>query len=60
MLLKFDDKPLIQNVFEKVSKFGYDTFVLTDSDKIAKHIPSENVIMTDEEENGTFRICEKA
>ena len=25
MLLEFDGKPLIQNVFEKVSKFGYDT-----------------------------------
>jgi len=33
MLLKFEGKPLIQNVFEKVSKFGFDTFVLTDSQK---------------------------
>lgn len=60
MLLEFDGKPLIQNVFEKVSKFGYDTFVLTDSDKIAKYIPKENVIMTDEEENGTARICSRS
>ena len=57
MLLKFDGKPLIQNVFEKVSKFGFDTFVLTDSKKIAKHIPKENVIITGKEENGTARIC---
>ena len=57
MLLKFDGKPLIQNVFEKVSKFGFDTFVLTDSKKIAKYIPEENVIITGKEENGTARIC---
>ena len=57
MLLKFDGKPLIQNVFEKVSKFGYDTFVLTDSEKIVKYIPNKNVIITGEEENGTARIC---
>ena len=36
MLLPFNGKPLIQNVFEKVSKFGFDTFVLTDSKKIAE------------------------
>ena len=29
MLLEFNGKPLIQNVFESVSKLGYDTFVLT-------------------------------
>ena len=57
MLLPFNGKPLIQNVFEKVSKFGFDTFVLTDSKKIAKLIPSENVIITDKAENGTARIC---
>jgi 3-deoxy-manno-octulosonate cytidylyltransferase (CMP-KDO synthetase) len=57
MLLKFEGKPLIQNVFEKVSKFGFDTFVLTDSQKIANYIPKENVIITGEEENGTARIC---
>jgi|TARA_R100000900_G_scaffold90837_1_gene70587 3-deoxy-manno-octulosonate cytidylyltransferase (CMP-KDO synthetase) len=57
MLLRFDGKPLIQNVFEKVSRFGYDTFVLTDSEKIAQHIPNKNVILTGEEENGAARIC---
>jgi len=57
MLLEFDGKPLIKNVFDKASKFGFDTFVLTDSEKIAKHIPKENVIITGEEENGTARIC---
>lgn len=57
MLLPFNGKPLIQNVFEKVNKFGFDTFVLTDSKKIAKLIPSENVIITSKAENGTARIC---
>ena len=57
MLLEFDGKPLIQNVFESVSQLGYDTFVLTDSDKIARHIPSSNVILTDKAENGTARIA---
>ena len=57
MLLQFNGKPLIQNVFESVSKFGYDTFVLTDSDKIAKFLPKDNVILTGEAENGTARIA---
>ena len=53
MLLKFNGKPLIQNVFESVSKFRYDVFVLTDSNKIAKYIPNDNFILTGEAENGT-------
>ena len=57
MLLQFNGRPLIQNVFESVSTFGYDTFVLTDSKKIAKHIPDSNVILTDKAENGTARIA---
>lgn len=57
MLLEFNGKPLIKNVFDKASKFGFDTFVLTDSEKIAKHIPKKNVILTGDEENGTARIC---
>lgn len=57
MLLQFNGRPLIQNVFESVSTFGYDTFVLTDSKKIAKHIPNSNVILTDKAENGTARIA---
>ena len=60
MLLKFGGKPLIQNVFEKASKFGFDTFVLTDSKKIAKYIPSKNVILTGKAENGTARICSQS
>lgn len=57
MLIEFEGKPLIQNVFESVESFGYPTFVVTDSSKIAKHIPSSNVIMSGEAENGTARIA---
>ena len=57
MLLEFNGKPLIQNVFESVKSFGYPTFVITDSEKIAKHIPSDNVIMSESAENGTARIA---
>lgn len=57
MLLEVNGKPLIKHVFDSVETFGYDTVVLTDSSKIAKLIPSENVIMTGEAENGTARIA---
>jgi len=57
MLIEFEGKPLVRNVFDSVKTFGLDTFVLTDSKKIAATIPSENVIMTGEAENGTARIA---
>tara|TARA_Y100000593_G_C4313802_1_gene339757 strand:+ start:2881 stop:3519 length:639 start_codon:yes stop_codon:yes gene_type:complete len=57
MLTMFDDEPLIRIVFDKVNTMGYDTFVITDSPKIADHIPSNNVIMSGEAENGTARIA---
>lgn len=56
MLMMFDGEPLIRIVFDKVYSMGYDTFVITDSDKIAKYIPDNNVIMSNEAENGTARI----
>ena len=56
MLMMFDDEPLIRIVFDKVRTMGYDTFVITDSPKIAQVIPSNNVIMSHEAENGTARI----
>ena len=55
--MMFDDEPLIRIVFDKVYTMGYDTFVITDSPKIADHIPSNNVIMSGEAENGTARIA---
>ena len=57
MLIKFDDEPLIRIVFDKCRLMGYDTYVVTDSKKIAQHITIGNVIMTGEAENGTARIA---
>lgn len=56
MLIEVDGKPLIRNVYDKVKSFGYDTYVLTDSEKISSIIP-ENCIMSGEHENGTARIA---
>ena len=58
MLMKFDGEPLIRTVFDKVRMMGYDTFVVTDSPKIAEVIPERNVIMTTEAENGTARLSQ--
>lgn len=57
MLIEFEGKPLIQNVFESVESFGYPTYVITDSKKISKHIPNQNTIMSGKAENGTARIA---
>ena len=57
MLLDFHGKPLIRRVFDICQTFGYDTYVLTDSKKIADVITKFNVIMTSEDcTNGTDRI----
>jgi len=56
MLIEFDGIPLIRLVFDKCRTMGYDCFVVTDSKKIAQHISRENVIMSNEAENGTERI----
>ena len=57
MLIKFDGEPLIRLVFDKCRLMGYDTYVITDSEEIAKHITIGNAIMTGEAENGTARIA---
>jgi len=57
MLIEFDGEPLIRLVFDKCRLMGYDTYVVTDSKKIAQHITIGNVIMTDKAENGTARIA---
>lgn len=55
-LVDLAGKSLIQRCFETTMSFGYDTYVLTDSDKIANVIPSEHVIMTSAEcTDGTDR-----
>ena len=57
MLIKFDDEPLIRLIFDKCGTMGYDTYVVTDSTRIAEHITIGNVIMTGYHENGTSRIA---
>jgi len=57
LLMEFDGEPLIRIVYDKCATMGFDCFVITDSEKIAKHITRERVIMTDECENGTARIA---
>ena len=56
MLLDFNGKPLVRNVFDEVKSWGYDTFVVTDSDEIAAVIPQENVKRTGEALNGSHRL----
>ena len=57
MLIKFDGIPLIRLVFDKCRLMGHDTYVVTDSKKIAQYISIGSVIMTNEAENGTARIA---
>ena len=57
MLIKFDGEPLIRLVYDKCRLMGYDTYVVTDSEEIAKHITIGNAIMTGDCENGTARIA---
>jgi 3-deoxy-manno-octulosonate cytidylyltransferase (CMP-KDO synthetase) len=58
MLIEFDGEPLIRLVFDKCVTMGYDTYVITDSKKIADHITVGHSIMTDSwHENGTARIA---
>ena len=38
MLIDFDGEPLIRLVFDKCRTMGHDCYVVTDSEKIAKHI----------------------
>ena len=55
-LIDLDGKPMIKRVFDEASKFGYDTYVLTDTDDVASVIPKDNVIMTSTEcTDGTDR-----
>lgn len=56
MLLEFDGKPLVRNVFDEVNSWGFDTFVVTDSKDIAEVIPGSNVICTGEALNGSHRL----
>ena len=59
MLMKFDDEPLIRLVFDKVRMMGFDTFVATDSKRIAKLFPIKWCIQTGKAENGTHRLSKR-
>jgi len=59
MLMKFDDEPLIRLVFDKVRMMGYDTFVATDSARIAKLFPIKWCIRTGKADNGTHRLSKR-
>jgi 3-deoxy-manno-octulosonate cytidylyltransferase (CMP-KDO synthetase) len=59
MLMKFGDEPLIRIVFDKVRMMGFDTFVATDSKRIAKHIPIKWCIQTGKANNGTHRLSKR-
>ena len=59
MLMKFDDEPLIRVVFDKVRMMGFDTFVATDSKRIAKHLPIKWCIKTGKANNGTHRLSKR-
>jgi len=58
MLMEFDGKPLIRHVFDEVSSWGYDTYVVTDSKEIAEVIPGSNVLATGRASNGTHRLSQ--
>lgn len=45
-LIDLDGKPMVRRVFDEAEKFGYDTYVLTDTTDVASVIPKDNVIMT--------------
>ena len=57
MLIDLDGEPLIRYMFDKVRTMGYDTYVVTDSKKIAQYITRGNIIMSKKAENGTARIA---
>jgi len=59
MLMKFDDEPLIRLVFDKVRMMGFDTFVATDSKRIAKLFPIKWCIQTGKADNGTHRLSKR-
>lgn len=59
-LIDLNGKSMIRTVFDRCESFGYDTIVVTDSEKIADEIPLENIVMTDHNyDNGTDRLMRR-
>jgi 3-deoxy-manno-octulosonate cytidylyltransferase (CMP-KDO synthetase) len=60
MLVDLDGITLIERVYQNCAQTGFDTYVLTDDDRIAKRFDHHSVIMTtDSPRNGTER-CQEA
>ncbi|MBR19577.1 MAG: hypothetical protein CMA64_05475 [Euryarchaeota archaeon] len=55
MLADVGGKSLIKHVFDKCNETDFNTYVVTDSEEIAKEVP--NFIMTGHADNGTERCC---
>jgi 3-deoxy-manno-octulosonate cytidylyltransferase (CMP-KDO synthetase) len=59
MLADLNGVPLIYYVYKRCLETGYDTYVITDSHKIAARFPENAVIISKQEhENGTSRCME--
>jgi 3-deoxy-manno-octulosonate cytidylyltransferase (CMP-KDO synthetase) len=59
MLANLNGVPLIYYVYKKCLETGYNTYVITDSHKIAARFPENAVIISKQEhENGTSRCIE--
>jgi 3-deoxy-manno-octulosonate cytidylyltransferase (CMP-KDO synthetase) len=59
MLADLNGVPLIYHVYKRCLETGYDTYVVTDSYKIAARFPEHTVIISKQEhENGTSRCME--
>jgi len=57
MLAELNGVPLIKHVYDICASTGFETYVLTDSEEIAKIVPSK---LTSEADNGTERCALKA
>ena len=58
MLLPLNGVPLVKHVYNKCQGAGFDTFVLTDSRRVAHLFPYSNVVYTGDADNGTDRCCQ--
>jgi len=58
MLLPLNGVPLIRYVYNKCQGVGFDTFVLTDSHRVAHLFPYSNVVYTGDADSGTARCCQ--
>ena len=60
MLIEIEGKPLIRKVRDDIMDLGYDAYVATDSDEIAKAVKGGLVLRTSQHPNGTLRAMAAA